>query len=224
MSDTSSNQVKKPKLFNLDAFALYTPVENNQRASLQWAIRDGYPRITVFTRIKSDNDGKGFINAPFDIFTFIALLDKIEQTAKSPGPSKSMVTCKHWPRDETGKITGDLEVTSEVWFGKNDDGVVWISVTAPNKPKIVFEFLLSNYHEFKNSKGEPISKSEGSMLKTISMMRLLKHHYTQHSGEFRDTSVPRPQNTYKRNGADKDDKYVPIYGIDADALNEDILF
>ncbi len=190
----SNEQAPKPTILELDRFTFYAPVEGNKRASLCFSMREGYPRLTVWTRTQSDNEGKGVINIPFDILHFNVFLDRLTRIARSETvPVKERALVKHFPRNSEGKITGDPEVTGEIWYGKNEHGVVWISAQQPNRPKIIFEINVSNFHEFQNSKGEPISKSEGSIAVTTSMIHILRTHFTNSATSFRDTSQPRPK-------------------------------
>lgn len=188
----STFPVEKPKIFELDKYSLFAAVEGNARASMNFAVREGYPRITVFTRTQSDMEGKGMINVPFDLDTLLVFLMRLEAIARSEAVDiKEKMSAKHWPRDPTGKIKGDLEVTSELFFGKNSDGVVWLSATAPNRPRIVFELSLSEYNQFTNAKGEFLTKAEGSRARTLSFISALRYHMTAKCLSFRDTSIPR---------------------------------
>ena len=183
----------KPKaiIFELERYTLFAAVEGNARASMSFAVREGYPRVTVFTRSKSDMDGKGMINVPFELDTFLVMLMQLEQIARTEGRCVMKIDAKHWPRDGEGKIKGDLEVTSELFIGKNDDGIVWLSAQAPNRPKIVFELTLSDYNGFTNVKGEKLTKAEGSKFRTLALISALRFHMTQKCLTFRDTSIPR---------------------------------
>lgn len=181
----------KPKIYQLDACSLFAPVEGNKRANLSWSYRDQYPRLTVFTRTESDNDGKGVLTAAFDLEHFTIFLNALERVARTEGEQRGTAAVKHWPRDGQGKINGDREVTCEVFYGKNADGVVWISLVQKDRPKIVFKIELSEYHEYKNSKGQVLTPAEGSVARTIAMCAILKEAFIRQLTTFRDTSIPR---------------------------------
>jgi len=181
----------RPPIFELDRYTFWTSVEGNKRAAMSFGIKEGYPRITVFTNTQSDHDGKGAIIASFDLEHFLIFLNHFEKVVKTNGPSKEMVNIKHFPRDTAGKITGDREVTGELWFGKNEEGVVWISAQQPNRPKIVFEILLSDFHEFRNSTGQLMTKGEGSISRALTLVPILRHHFIDKCLHFRNTSTPR---------------------------------
>lgn len=218
-----TEQTEKPKIFVLDRYTLFAGVENNQRASMEFGLREGYPRITVWTRSESDNNGKGFLSAPFDLDHFLMFLTRLEFVARQKEPTKEQALVKHWPRDPEGKIKGDKEVSCEVWFGKDEDGTVWISLVQPNRPKIKFEIVMSDFHEFRTKDGV-MSKGMASMLRTIVMCGVLREWFTTHSLSFRDTSIPRPSkgnySSRKQGGGYSGAKAT----ADAGALDDDVMF
>lgn len=198
-----SEATEKPKIFELGPYALYEPVEGNKRAILSWSIREQYPRVSVFTNVDSDKagPGKGVINAAFDLDHFMIFLDRLEAIARGATDVKEKATVKHFPRDEAGNIKGDREVTSEVWYGKDQDGMVWISVQQPQRPKIAFKITLSDFHEFFNKTGQPATAAEGSVHRTIVMVRVLRQKFMERALAWRDTSIPRPKSTpYSQRG------------------------
>jgi|ERR1700752_2235561 len=189
-----TEQTDKPIIFELDKYSLFTPVEGNRRAVLSFSLRDGFPRVTVFTHIQSDNDGKGIINIAFDLSHFLVFLSRLEKVARSDELNKKeKATVKYFPRDREGRITGNPEPASELWFGKNEHGIIWLSVVQPKRPKIVFDIVMSDFHEFHNSKGESFTKAEGSLAITLAMISVLRYHFIERAVSFRDTSVPRQQ-------------------------------
>jgi len=192
-----SEENEKPKIFELERFTLFSPVENNKRASLAWSIRDEYPRITVFTRSDSGPLKNGIITAPFDLETVTAFLSQLAMVAKGPDNVKVHVTSLWGKRDERGNITGEKELRGDVWFGKDGNGVVWIAVRAPEHPDIQFKITLSEYHNFYDSNNRQMSEAEGSVLRTLAMVEVLKRVFANRCAKWRDTSIPR-ENTRGR--------------------------
>lgn len=218
-----STQPDKPLIFDLDKYALFTPVEGNRRAALNFGLREGYPRITVFTSTQSDKDGKGVITVAFDLDHFLIFLTRLERLARTDGVSKEKATVKHFPRDATGKITGNPEPSAELWYGKNDQGIVWLSVVQPNRPKIVFEITISNFHDFHNTKGEPISKAEGSVARAVTMAGVLRYHFTDRCLNFRDTSIPRVKTLpYSQRNKGASNTGTPVPSIDSLDIGSDV--
>jgi hypothetical protein len=191
-----AEQRAKPIIYELPSTeSLFAPVEGNKRASLNWSVRDGYPRITVFTRTESDNGGKGVLTAPFDLGTILMLFDDLLRMAAKEGVQKAKVDTKHWPRDGEGKINGDLQATSEVWYGKDEDGMLWISVHAlgpgsEQRPKIKFVWELDKYHEF-TKEGRACTRAEMSVARYKTHYRVLTQAFIDMCAKFRDINVER---------------------------------
>ena len=68
-------------------------------------------------------------------------------------------------------IVTEKFLDSELWFGKDDEGVAFISVISGERPKIKFEFNISDYHKIHRS-GNPITKAEASCLQALAVVRL----------------------------------------------------
>lgn len=186
-----TNAPTKPKIYELERCSLYAPVAGNKRAMLTFSIRSGYPRISVFTRTESDNGGKGVINFAFDLEHFLIFLNRLEAIVRSPGSTKEKVTVRYRKKDANQRPTDELETAGELYFGKNEEGVVWLSILQTDRPRIQFEITLSDYHEFFNGKGERLTKGEASTLRSLVIIHVLRQSFIGQAATFRDVSIPR---------------------------------
>lgn len=207
---------EKPKIFELSRYSLFAPAPENRQSSMRFGIRDGYPRISVFTSIESDKDGKGVISIGFDIDHFLMFLSRLEKVARHDGETKEKITVRYKKKDARGNPTDELETGSELWYGKDGEGIVWLSVVQTGRPRIMFKVTMSDFHEFFNFKGERLTASEASVLRTLTLAGVLRCSFTTQFAQWRDTTLPREGAPRKNNAAG-----VPATGAFAD---EDIGF
>ncbi len=191
----------KIKIESFERYSMYAPTDRPRKPKLSWAIRDGNPRVSVFTNDPNDTTNKGIITAPMDPITFMDLLDMLKKVAHSaPDSDPVYLDCRTSARDENGKPTGDIVPLSQVWMGKDKDGIVWISVFADGRPRIKFPFTMSPYHGIYKSNGTSLTPAEGSVLTAMSTAAVLDKIYGMY---FENTCLNRYVPQVKREGAEK---------------------
>lgn len=156
------------------------PVQGaNRSPQLAWCIWRANPRITVFINGPQDQAGKGVISAPMDPTTMYVLLDDILKIIDGPNGSHEHMTC--WTtakNDNNSAVAAEKILLSEVHYGKDDKGIVWISIQAKDQPKIRFDYRMSDWHELFID-GQPASESTSSMKRARGAIKLLKEVYPQ---------------------------------------------
>lgn len=204
---------------NLSRFVMYAlePGGSGKKSSLRWSIYGTNPRITINTNNEADkNVNYGMINAGMDPVTFFLLLDLLEKIAKDDTkPNKMKLDCLTTSKTDDGGRTQPF-LNSEVWIGKDDEGICWISVVAKDRPKIKFNFTMSDYHKLHKATGGPFTESEISCMLAIATANALKEIYiradmcgvviTSASKEKRDTSLSTGDKT-KSSGDSKKSNY-----------------
>lgn len=165
--------------------------DNNKSSILTWGCRDGNPRITINTNVEADKKNTfGMINAGFNPETFFTILDLLEEVANSTESLSYKIDNKTTVATDDGKRS-DPFIASELWIGKDPDGIVWISVIAPDRPKIKFNFTISNYHLF-HKKGEgALTPEKASKLQALSVVRILRNAYIPLVSEFTTSGSKR---------------------------------
>lgn len=137
-----------------------------------------FVRMTVLTRDPEDQgerNGYGKIQAEFDPDMFYAFLEKLERVAR--GPIGTEDKFKWDIKGITffgGKRSDTPQVKAEVHFGKDADGLVWIGVMMPNRPKIKFPFGISDYFNLVHKTGEQVSRGECSELFALGWIRRIR--------------------------------------------------
>ncbi len=174
----------RPAFNELAKFVMFTPSPGveGRRAKLAWVVRDGNPRISVSTNNPSDN-ARTPINAAMNPETFEIFLNEFERVITSEKSEKVKIDCFKGVRDQEGKVI-DKVLDSELWFGKDDDGIVFISVISGERPKIKFEFNISDYHKIHRSTG-PITKKEASCLQALAVVQTIRRVFSNFYQEFR---------------------------------------
>lgn len=174
------------------------PGVEGRRSKLSWAIRDGAPRVTVYTNDPSDTENRGVISAPMDPTTFMAFLDYFDEVIKSPNEIKYRLECwgKPWVN---GEPSTERALKGEIWIGKDNQGMVWISVTAPERPKIRFEYLVSEWHFFTKPDGKKLTRAEGSVVTAAATVSLLRSVVPIMLANVFENPAPKPQRQNNNN-------------------------
>lgn len=181
MAEVASDRDQGPiKILDFTKLQLFTPTPGVQgvRAKLSFGFRDGNPRITVFTNDPNDTTAKGIIYAGMLPEVFEVFLTQLDTVIRSKEEMKQVMDC-YTQRYEDNKPTGERVLNSQVWVGKDTDGMVWISVTAKGRPQIKFTFQVSDWHKLLKGDGTPFSESEASRLAALAHMNLLRQVYGQ---------------------------------------------
>lgn len=157
---------------------LYAPNAKGKMASLAIQLVKNNPRIVVYTNDPEDTVDYGKITANMDMLTFFALLQLITTAANHQGEFREKIDNKNftWPG---GQRSEKPSVVSSTIVSKDAEGVVYISISAPRRPVIKFQFGENEYHNFIKSDGTPLSKGEGSQrvaLGYVSLMEKIMAH------------------------------------------------
>jgi len=153
-----SNSVQIVKFAPL---TLYKNTEDDTYATLNWSMRMGYPRITVYTNnkkgVKSDLDYNTIITAPFDSVTVGVVVDYLKEIAESTEPSRQVVDCFN-VKYVNGEKTDEIVLQASVIVGKDAEGVNYISAIAEGKKKVKFEIMPnSKWFKFRDKNGDEIT-------------------------------------------------------------------
>lgn len=183
---------QKTLIQEMNRYGMFTPAPGveGKRSRLAWGVLYDNPRITVFTNIP--NDKNGVISAPMNPEIFFTLLDSIEKVALGENNNKGYIECYTAPKTDNGRQSNERILLSQVWYGKDENGIVWICLIAADRPKIKFEFKISDFHKIFKGDGTQLTESEGSVLECIAKTRGLRAAYQQLCGKLRDPNQERP--------------------------------
>lgn len=145
------------------------------------------PRITVYTRDPEDqgeSKNYGKIQANLDPVVFMALMVKLRWICEG-APNTVAEPIQAGAEDKVkmenknfifpgGRKSEEPVPVSEIHMGKDADGVVWISITAKDRPRIRFTFGPNQFHTLYHKTGEQFSKGEASVLWALGWIRLME--------------------------------------------------
>jgi hypothetical protein len=167
---------QKPKIVDIDRLILFGPHPDNPsiRSKMVWASRNGHPRVTVYTNHPQEQGLKGILNAPMDALTFKIFARKFREVCLTEGEQKgNKVDCLGSAFDDQGKrIPNEKRLVGELWFGKDANGIVWLSLVAPDRPRVKFELRLSEWHKIYFN-GQPLTEAEASKQQGLSYVETL---------------------------------------------------
>lgn len=204
--DTSTQTRKKNALDN-EKLSLRAdlPGSNNIKSRLVWALVNNNPRVIVYTNDPQERDDKshyGRITANLDapaFFSFLQLFERVIQ-AKEEIKFKIENYGHQWENDQKSE---ERSLLSELWLGKDREGIVWLSVVAANRPKIKFPFTFPDYHSLYHGDGTVFTESESSVLVAKAWLGILQSVYAELLvSEYSDTPRPSAQRSggYQKGG------------------------
>jgi hypothetical protein len=173
------SEIDTDRIQELDKATMFTncPTAEGKRSKMSWSVRKTYPRISVFTNDPMDKSN-GLISAPIDTLVLHSALSIMEKTINAENESKQKldIYVSKW---ENGQRTNERELLATLWIGKNSHGINWISLISsdPTRPKIIFEYQLSDYYNFFKADGTPYTKAEGSNLALAASIRLIRNFF-----------------------------------------------
>lgn len=194
----AEQEIERPLIQELDRFSLWAKNPSADPTARQSRLAFGTfrnnPRISVFTNDPADTEKSGVIPAPMDPVTFFTFLTNFEEICKGPVGKKGSLDNYTKYKDEQG-IYGDKILLSKTIYGKDEDGICWLSIIANNRPKIKFEYIPSDFHKFFDTEGADVTRERGSMYRALETIRLLRIAMGVHCTGMR----PRNLNSERKN-------------------------
>ena len=155
------------------------PTAPGKTSSLIWGLYSNNPRITVYTGDPEDSgerNGYGRIQANLDGPVLFQFFELAKEIIAGPANKKAKVENLNFTFFG-GKRSESPVVISELWVGKDNEGIVWLSVTADNRPKIKFPINNNTFHNLYHGDGTPVTKDESSVLWAKGYITLLSNVY-----------------------------------------------
>ncbi len=175
--------IRKKSPLELDKLSIYTKPEKaeDRSARLIWSLVFNNPRITIFTNKKEltnkENDW-GRITARLDPMIAFSILNQLADLVNKPNGTRFLIKNINYPVID-GKRAETPEHVNDVIIGKDQEGVIWLSIKEEGKPNIKFNITFSDYHEIVNGDGTPLTIEEASKLATIAYTSILKRMLIQ---------------------------------------------
>jgi len=151
------------------------PGDNTKWSSFTWQLVANNPRLVVWTNDPNDtgeSNNYGKIVANLDMPTFTAFLDRLGNLIDHQGEKKEYLENYNFifPR---GVKSETPVLISTLYFGKDKDGLIWVSLVSKNRPIIKFTFGESDFHHFFNGDGSPAGKDAVSQYYAKAYVKVL---------------------------------------------------
>lgn len=172
------------KIHDLEQFTLWTetPDKPGFRSRMTFGERNGAPRITVFT----NQEPIKVVYVGMTPMVFEIFLEQLEKIARGePGKALHIVNKDRAPGSDPKSDNPEMIVRNKLWYGKDNDGIVWLAVEQNNVKNTRFQLLPSPWHSFVKEGGVPLTAAEGSQLYTLALINAMRRAYTNWYGRIR---------------------------------------
>ncbi len=183
------------KIHDLEQFTLWTetPDKPGFRSRMAFGERNGAPRITVFT----NQDTVKVVYVGMTPMVFEIFLEQLEKIARGePGKALHIVNHDRAPGSDPKSDNPEMIVRNKLWYGKDNDGIVWLAIEQNNVKNTRFQLLPSPWHSFVKEGGVPLTAAEGSQLYTLALINAMRRAYTNWYGRIRP-AYEKPDNKQK---------------------------
>lgn len=145
-----------------------------------WGWRNNDAQITIWTNEEADKQSKfkGRIEAMIPLPLVFSLINLINMAIDAEGEFKTSLNLKDFKFFGAGKRSDEPMLLSQIFVGKDARGVIWISVTAPERPRYRFGFVpRDGYADFIDKDGNPLSAGAVSKIYARGYADLLARLY-----------------------------------------------
>lgn len=154
-------------------------VKGGRWAQLGFDVYNNNPRLVLHTNdpnMTGQENNFGRFQVPVDHVVLTAIVEEIKKYILSKEPGKTKITNMTEPKRDSG--SKEFINSSDIWIGKDEEGVVFISIIAKDSSKwpiIKFSFNNSDgrFHLFYHGDGKPYSKAEQSIVYAKAWVTLL---------------------------------------------------
>lgn len=131
-------------LLELNKLSLHRLNKAERTSSLKWGFRKGYPRLMVFIN-GSDLSVRGrdnMIIAPFGFTALNTLTGAMAEIIEAEKGTEFTINCIN-AKYVDNKKTDETTIQATVVVGKDQDGMIFISLSEENKPTVRFNLTLN---------------------------------------------------------------------------------
>lgn len=155
---------------------LQAPNAAGKMATLKFGFVNNNPRLTVWTNDPNDTTDNGKITAALNLPVFFDWLEIIKDAAMAENGFKAAIENKNYIFPG-GKRSETPVVTSRLIAGKDENGLVYVSVTAHQRPNLKFVFKTDSYHSFKDGQGNEMDRALASKYCALGFYNLMSRLY-----------------------------------------------
>lgn len=178
MSNFNGGNFPQRKKIALDnsKLNLQAPNAAGKMATLKFGFVNNNPRLTVWTNDPNDTTDNGKITAALNLPVFFDWLEIIKDAAMAENGFKAAIENKNYIFPG-GKRSETPVVTSRLIAGKDENGLVYVSVTAHQRPNLKFVFKTDSFHSFKDAQGNEMDRAAASKYCALGFYNLMSRLY-----------------------------------------------
>ena len=172
---------QRPKVLvaESDRLAIFTRCSTapDKFSVFKWGIRENNPRVIVYTGDPDDKTPEknyGRITGAMDPMTASVFCDVLETVAKGDYPRELTIPCFNSKYDEAGNIIQKKALISTIHAGRDEEGYVYIRVTAEGRPDVKFKLMISDWHGLSTADGTPLPAADISMIYATAYAKQLR--------------------------------------------------
>lgn len=165
---------EKPIVLDDKKFALYGQASEGGKGppKLSFSVFRGNPAIIVFPNDPNDSESKP-IRAAMDLFSWGSFVSAVQNAITSEPGTQYRIANKKGPPQKVF-----VETTTVI--GKDDEGVIYISVLAKDRAKKRFDIMPNRYTELLSADGNPMDRGQASQIFAAGFIDVLNNtvqHY-----------------------------------------------
>lgn len=192
MSNFQQTPRKKNALDNA-ALRLYAPNATGKNASLQINLRKNQAQFLIWTNDPNDTKDNGKIQVNVSLPYAYTFLEMLREAARTTADYRKFIEVKSYIFLGQGKRSEQPMVTGRLIVGRTD-GVVWVSVTAHNRPNIQFNLNPGGFNSVRNGDSSEIGLAELTQLYALGWASIIERVLAQLAVVEYEEPAPRPQN------------------------------
>lgn len=167
----------QPKETLLDEFKLALKarkLEHGEKPpTLRVSLHENNPRLRVKTNLPGDKNN-GYIDAAMNSHGFYSLMELVDEIANLTHPARMGIGVDGHPFIN-GQRSKEKLPTGVVMLERFEDGRITITVSGGNKrPVIPFDFMLDEYHHYKDGDGNPMPKALAYKISAKAWARMMR--------------------------------------------------
>ena len=168
------------KIVDLDRLKLWCnhPTLPNINSKLSFGIRDGFPRITLFTNDPNERDAAGRLSCSFDIITFYTFIRLFKRIIMTDKEDSNKIACYTHTWENGVKVSNEKVLQAILEFGKHNNKC-YIKINYPNRDTGTFIFSGSIFHDILKADESLFSESERSSLEAIDFLEVAADLYKE---------------------------------------------
>jgi uncharacterized membrane protein YgcG len=205
MSDFNQPPPRPKTVLNHRSLSMYAPNGEGKFSNLSFDIKKNDVLITVRTNIPADaNNDYGRLQAQVPLDKFYTFLEMVEAAALADQPFRWAYEHKDRKFIGQGKMTDGPVLLYRLVVGREENGVVYISVVLEKRPNIKFSFLNDTKTTFKDSDGNEMPKNLESKFLALGKIKAIREFVGVVVKELYKHPEPKQQNggggNWNRNG------------------------